>query len=579
MLSASLYIILCSARNRLRVRLRRLREPRYLAGAVVGAAYIYFSFFARLRGTRSSVARNRARRNRGGPPIDQVPGLVAAAPAFSGMVLLLIAALGWVAPFESGLLEFSEAETQFLFPAPLTRRQLLVHRLLRSQLGMLFGAVILGITIPSSSGYRRLWVGIATWLALLAGKIYFTGVSLSRARMRAAGGARRLRAAAPAVIVGVATAIVAVSLVRAFMAAPPSGLADVVALVAGVAAQPLPRLILVPFIALARPAFATTFGEYLAALAGALVVLAAVTLWMFRSDEVFHDAADEATRRRSRRPQGQREISYRARAEAWKLAPTGRPEIAFAWKAVMQTLRVFDRREMIRLAAILMLLTTFTLATGRQGPAALVGGFAIAAAAFTILMAPQIVRIDIRQDLQHLELLKTWPVRASAIVRGELAWPAAMITAIAWAMIAVALALSGVVVPRVEFVWRMAAGTSVAILAPALVLAQLTVHNAVALMFPAWVPLGVQRARGLDAMGQRIIMLTGTWLLLVVMALPGAIAAGIFWFVLGRIFGPLMLIPAALIATGVLAVEVLLATEALGPVYERLDVMAVERAE
>jgi len=130
-LSASLYIILCSARNRLRVRLRRLREPRYLAGAVVGAAYIYFSFFARLRGTRSSAARSRARRNRGGPPIDQVPGLVAAAPVFGGIGLLLIAALGWVAPFESGLLEFSEAERQFLFPAPMTRRQLLVHRLLR----------------------------------------------------------------------------------------------------------------------------------------------------------------------------------------------------------------------------------------------------------------------------------------------------------------------------------------------------------------------------------------------------------------------------------------------------------------
>jgi hypothetical protein len=158
-------------------------------------------------------------------------------------------------------------------------------------------------------------------------------------------------------------------------------------------------------------------------------------------------------------------------------------------------------------------------------------------------------------------------------------WPAAMITAIAWAMIAVALALSGVVLPRVDFTWRLAAGVGVAILAPALVLAQLTVHNAVALMFPAWVPLGVQRARGLDAMGQRIIMLTGTWLLLIVMAVPGAIAAGVFWFVLGRIFGPLMLIPAAAMAAGVLAVEVLLATEALGPVYERLDVMAVERAE
>jgi len=72
---------------------------------------------------------------------------------------------------------------------------------------------------------------------------------------------------------------------------------------------------------------------------------------------------------------------------------------------------------------------------------------------------------------------------------------------------------------------------ALAILAPALVFAQLTVHNAVALMFPAWVPLGSQRARGLDAMGQRLIMLGGTWLLLIVMTIPGAIAAGMFWLI------------------------------------------------
>jgi ABC-2 type transport system permease protein len=565
----------------MRLRLRRLREPRYLAGAVVGAAYIYFSFFARLRNTRSNAGRSapRARRGRAGTSIEAVPGLVATAPAFSGMGLLLIAALSWVMPFESGLLEFSEAETQFLLTAPVTRRQLLIHRLLRSQLGMLFGAVIFGITIPSSSGYRRLWVGIAIWVLLVTGKIYFTGVSLSRARMRTAAGAARLRAwLAPAMVVA-AAAIVGAALVRAFLAAPPSGLAGVVALVAGVAAQPLPRIILLPFIALARPLFATSFGAYLPALAGALVVLAATTVWMFGSDEVFDEAADQAARRRSRRTEGRQQLTYRARAEGWKLAPTGRPEAALAWKALMQTLRIFDRRELARTVAIVTVLTTLALATNREGPAALLGGFSIAAAAFTILMAPQIVRIDIRQDLQHLELLKTWPVSGSSLVRGELVWPAAMITAVAWAMIAVALALSGVVLPRIGVLWRVSTALGVAILAPALVLAQLTVHNAVALIFPAWVPLGVQRARGLDAIGQRIIMLGGTWLLLIVMALPGAIAAGMFWVIVGRFFGPLMLIPATALAAAVIAVEVLLATEALGPVYERLDVMAVERVE
>ena len=47
-------------------------------------------------------------------------------------------------------------------------------------------------------------------------------------------------------------------------------------------------------------------------------------------------------------------------------------------------------------------------------------------------MAPQILRIDMRQDLMHLELLKTWPVKASAVVRGEMLWPGALHDVLAW---------------------------------------------------------------------------------------------------------------------------------------------------
>ena len=109
--------------------------------------------------------------------------------------------------------------------------------------------------------------------------------------------------------------------------------------------------------------------------------------------------------------------------------------------------------------------------------------------------------------------------------------------------------------------------------------AQLTIHNAVALIFPAWVPLGNQRPRGLDAMGQRLIMLGGTWLVLIVSALPGAIAGGIVWFALQRFIGAAALVPAAMVCTAIVGLEVLVATEAMGPAYERLDLLAVERSE
>jgi hypothetical protein len=184
-----------------------------------------------------------------------------------------------------------------------------------------------------------------------------------------------------------------------------------------------------------------------------------------------------------------------------------------------------------------------------------------------------------RQDLQHLELLKTWPIAPGAVVRGEMLWPGLVLTATAWVCLTIAASLSGTVFPTAAFVLRMSTAAAVAIVAPALIYAQLTIHNAAALIFPAWMPVGNQRPRGLDAMGQRLIMLTATLLMLIAMALPGAVAAGIVWFALRTFIGAASLAPAALVFTGIMIVEVLAASEALGPAYEKLDLLAVERSE
>jgi hypothetical protein len=203
----------------------------------------------------------------------------------------------------------------------------------------------------------------------------------------------------------------------------------------------------------------------------------------------------------------------------------------------------------------------------------------LAGAGFSVLMAPQILRIDLRQDLRHLELLKTWPVKSSAVIRGEIAWPGALITVSAWVLISLALLLSTANFSRIDLGWRLGVAAAAMLVAPALVFAQLTIHNGVALMFPAWVPLGNQRARGLDAMGQRLIMLGGTWLLLIVMTAPGAFSGAIVWFAFRTFLGPGALLLGAIVCAMVVGIEVLVATEALGPLYERLDVLAVERAE
>jgi hypothetical protein len=80
-------------------------------------------------------------------------------------------------------------------------------------------------------------------------------------------------------------------------------------------------------------------------------------------------------------------------------------------------------------------------------------------------------------------------------------------------------------------------------------------------------------------MGQRLIMMAGVIVSLLMFALPGAVVGGIVWVALQRLLGPAALVPATVLFTLTVLTEVLLATEWLGPAYERLDLLSVERAE
>ena len=117
------------------------------------------------------------------------------------------------------------------------------------------------------------------------------------------------------------------------------------------------------------------------------------------------------------------------------------------------------------------------------------------------------------------------------------------------------------------------------IVVPSLIFAQYTIHHAAAVMFPAWIPAD-NDARGFDSMGQRLVLFGGVLLGLVAMILPAGIAAGVVGFVFYRLTGsPLVFVPAATVCLVIVAVEVMVATEALGPMYDRIDLSGVERAE
>jgi ABC-2 type transport system permease protein len=574
-LRASLFIIACSARNRVVRRLRRLREPRYLIGAVVGAAYMYFAVFARISRARSDAGRGRRSVSAAGGLLT----LQAAGPALAGAVLLVIAAVAWIFPADSGLLDFSDAETAFLFPAPVTRRQLLIYRLLRSQLPLLFGAVVSSVFVPLTAMTARARFAAGLFIVLVGIRVYFTGVTLARGRLMTGGASGRWVAGAPLAIVLAAAATVVIAIVRAFAVPGPGRSVDLLATLGPAVSTGPAAVILWPFVTLVRPLFAESSADLLARLVGAIAVLAVAVEWVVRSDAAFHEAAPDATARKAQTKARRGSPAPRLRAAGWSLPLSGRTEALFLWKNGMQTLRGANIRALLIVAFVVVVAVVRVSTTGPGGPAEALCAVALFVAAFSIVLGPQSVRSDLRGDLRHLDLLKTWPVNAADVVRGEMLWPATLLTVCAWFALLCGTMLSAAAFPQLTLAWRLSLCAAAILLTPALVFAQLTAQNAAAVLFPAWIPIGNQRPRGLDAIGQRLILFAAVLLSLVVMVGPGAIAGGIVWFAFFRLIGAVVLVPAAALCLGIVAVEVILATEALGPAYERIDLSDVERAE
>jgi ABC-2 type transport system permease protein len=580
-IGASVYIIVCTAKNRARLRLRRLREPRYLLGAVAGGAYLYLSIFrfgrpSRYPGPRSASARSRI----SDAPPPQLLALANAGVTLAALLFALVAAVSWLVPVGGGLLEFSKAEVQFLFPAPVARRFLLVHRMMRSQLGLLFASVAPAIFIPRGSGMGRVRFAVAMWTILVTTRLFFTGVNLARPRLSDPDRRARWTARLPLVLTTGAALGLAVSAAVAFLKEPARGLMDIVARIQTLGDTSVSHWLLMPFTALARPLFAPDWLSYLAVWPGAALALAVVLTWVLLSDDAFEAAADAFVEGHERQTAAVNS-RYQLRTKGWQLAAVGSPEGAFVWKAATEAVRLVNPRTLLRFVLPLVTFTVLAATAGAfpRGFAQMFAVLALLVVGFCTLMGPQILRSDLRQDLEHLDLLKTWPVPAGSVIRGELIWPAVTLTVFVWLAILIATVLSPRAFPDVAVMWRLSIAIGSATIAPGLIAAQYVIHNAVALIFPAWVAFGGQRPRGLDAMGQRIIMLGATLIALVLMTLPGAIAGGLIGFALIRWIGPIGLIPAALACLVALVVETVAATEALGPAYERIDLTDVERAE
>jgi len=569
-IGAALYLSRRSLANATRRRLARLRQPKYLIGFAVGLLYYYWL-----------IARPRARG--AGPGLPENAG---EALAILGLTTILV--INWLFGSSRSPFAFTPAETHYLFTAPLTRRQVLDFKLLRSQLP-LFLSSLLSVLLFSGGHLTttRIVRVLGLWLVFSALQMHYGVAALVRQSLEEHGvTAVRRRLGVITVLTGVAVAVALIlrrqlpEVQAAFAAGPAAGLDALGAIlhrgVLGVIVWPLSALV--------RPLLAPDLATFAARLPAAFLVVGLHYVWLVRSSLAFEEVAVESAERMARRiaawrsgrrPPPSERRSKGARRSLGHLAPVGSPARAIAWKNVQAEWRGSG----VRLPVIIVLGVAAVAWVASLGAAAGTGIQVLATlllvfAGMAVVFGPYILRNDLRADLLLWDLLKSYPLRGADLVAGEVLGPVAVLTGVAWGCLLAAFAASlAIDLPGFPVLDRLAALLATAIAAPAFLVVITLIQNAAALVFPAWVTLGPGRAAGVEMIGQRMLTMIGSLLLMLLAFLPAAVVAAVAVAIAGvaGVDGVWRAVPGAIGLTVTLGFEGMLAVAWLGRVFERSD--------
>ena len=587
MFSALLYLQFQTLKNRLLERLRRLRRPRYLFGALAGGFYLVMVFARPFFLMRHDFGGVRP------PPSGYLPEVPAGVWEFlAAFALAILTLFAWLLPRERAALIFSEAEIAFLFPAPIRRQTLIHYKLVRSQLAVLFTVFFLTLFTRWSGGLGGALLRAAGWWILLSTiNLHLLGASFARTLLLERGlSAWRRRA----VILAGLFAVVAGALWWTRGQVPPLGPDDIENVGAfahylqTIASTAPAYWLLLPFRIVVRPFLASAdAGAFGAAVGPALGLLAFHYLWVIRSDVAFEEASLAVSQRHAVRVAAMRSGNWqntrpaRKRRAPFRLAPTGPPAVAILWKNLLGAGQFFNAR----LALGILVWAGFAGATigsaggHRTAWPPVVGLMCVMLLGWALLLGPQIVRQDFRRDLVVADLLKSYPMPGWQVALGELLAPAVILTVVQWGLIVLAATLlNGSALLPVHWRVPFAVGLALALLCPTFNLVSLLIPNAAALLLPAWfatpnTPGATANSRGIEVMGQRLLFLLAQLGALVLALVPAGLTFFLFYVFVARPYLPeIAALPAAACAaTLVFAAETAGGLALLGHWFESYD--------
>jgi hypothetical protein len=573
--AALAYLQATSFVNAARQRVRRLRQPKYLFGALFAGAYVYFFFirhFARAGALGASPA---------------AAGMTGLMPSFAALGLLVAVLYAWLVPGDRAALRFSEAEVAFLFPAPLTRVALINFSLLRAQLAIFVSAFLLTLVLGRGRGLPgSAWQhATALWLLMATLRLHFLGASFAHERLL--GGLRPfvrylIAAAAAVAIVGIAT-----WWVRTHVPMPPApgvaGPQAVSAWLGAVFGAPVPTVVLAPFRWLATPLFAPDTQAWLRSLVPAFALMLLHYAWVVYSHVAFEEASMDRARRRAERKQalqaGQspfRLAPAGPRTAPFVLAPRGFAPTAFLWKGLIDAGPVFRVRWWLAAAALIVVASVWKEHWQRLELLLMVAAMAAVFACLWVLLAgPMLAIRGLRETFVNLDILKAAPLRGWQIAFGQLLTPMAIMTGVYWLLLLLVTSVLGPMyasrIGGAAALWTASIG--LALLVAPLSMLMLCVPLAGMLFFPGLSLSFSSRNVGFEVAGQRLIFVGGLLLALALVLVPAFLFGGLAFLLAKWLASTALAIAAAtVVGLAVIGVELAFAISFLGVRVDRFDV-------